>query len=339
MTRKKIFLVGSPLSSTLKWDKEELLNNPIYPFEETYPQRRISVEESARAKWRALPSTHEIDHNISYQGHVDPEFLVSDQLEVAPDASRHLQDSVLSKFYHHSFLVHETSEVSASELEIADSTQESSLGEDSVITSTYDKDAPRSPRILHIPGPLRDLQDLPTAKYIQSIAPQTMTVNLIVAVLAAHPSRRVVTRQWKTELDIVELVVADETKTGFGVNFWIKPENPSVNDSETGLARSLAGLRPCDIVLLRNVGLSTFQSQVYGQSLRRGMTTVELLHRQAVDVTDAVGFYESIQSNVQDAPLQKTRKVREWLLRFVTDAAGGGSGMLETRGRLPPDTQ
>jgi hypothetical protein len=166
-----------------------------------------------------------------------------------------------------------------------------------------------------------------------------MTVNLIVGVLAVHPPRRVVTRQWKTELDIVELVVADESKTGFGVNFWIKPDEASGNNSKTELARSLAGLRPRDIVLLRNVGLSTFQQQLYGQSLRRGMTTVELLHRQTVDVTDAVGFYESIQSNVQDTPLQKTRRVREWMLRFVTDAAGGGFGMSETRGRLPPDTQ
>jgi hypothetical protein len=336
---RKIFLVGSPLSSSLKWDKDELLNKPIHPFQETHPQRRITVEESARAKWRVLPATHEIDNNIPYQGHVDPAFLVSDQLEVAPDVPRNLEDSLFSKFYHHSFLVHETSEVSAWELEIADSTQESSLGEDSVTISTYDKDAPRSPRILHIPGPLRDLHDLPTAKYIQSTAPQTVTVNLIVGVLAVHPPRRVITRKWKTELDIVELVVADETKTGFGVNFWIKPEKPSVDNSETELAQSLAGFRPRDIVLLRNVGLSTFQSRVYGQSLRRGMTTVELLHRQAVDVTDAVGFYKSIQSNVQDAPLQKTRRVREWMLRFVTDAAGGGSEMLETRGRLPPDTQ
>jgi hypothetical protein len=330
---RKIFLVGSPLSSNLKWDKNELLNEPIHPFE-TYPQRRITVEEPARAKWRVLPSD-----NIPYQEHVDPAFLVSDQLHATPDAPRNLEDSDLSKFYRHSFLVHEASEISTSELEIADSTQESSLREDSVTTSTYDKDAPRSPGILHIPGPLRDLHDLPTAKYIQSIAPQTMTVNLIVGVLAVHPPRRVVTRQWKTELDIVELVVADESKTGFGVNFWIKPDEASGNNSKTELARSLAGLRPRDIVLLRNVGLSTFQQQLYGQSLRRGMTTVELLHRQTVDVTDAVGFYESIQSNVQDTPLQKTRRVREWMLRFVTDAAGGGSGMSETRGRLPPDTQ
>ncbi|KAJ5762304.1 uncharacterized protein N7511_005686 [Penicillium nucicola] len=330
MTQRKIFLVGSPLFSSLNWDPDELLNKPIYPFEETQAQPRLTVNEPHQTKWRALPSTY--DYNVPYQEHVDPSFFVSDQLDIAPNAD-------LSRFYRHSFLVHETSEISASDLEIADSTQESSLGEDSVTISTYDKEVPRSPRILRIPGPLRDLHDLPTAKYIQSIAPQTMTVNLIVGVLAAHPPRRVVTRQWKTELDIVELVVADETKTGFGVSFWIKPEKISANanPSDVQLARSLADLRPRDIVLLRNVGLSTFQLQVYGQSLRRGMTTVELLHRQAVDTTDAVGFYESIQSNVQDAPLQKTRRVREWMLQWVTDAAGGG--MSETRGRLPPDTQ
>ncbi|KAJ6029453.1 hypothetical protein N7499_000601 [Penicillium canescens] len=155
-----------------------------------------------------------------------------------------------------------------------------------------------------------------------------MTVNLIVAVLAAPP-RRVVTRQWKTKLDIVELVVADETKTGFGVNFWIKPEKPHLS---TAVKQGWPGhWQAFDPAILSYC--------VYGQSLRRGMTTVELLHRQAVDVTDAVGFYESIHSNIQNAPLRKTRRVREWMLQFLTDAAGGGSGMLETRGRLPPDTQ
>jgi hypothetical protein len=80
------------------------------------------------------------------------------------------------------------------------------------------------------------------------------------------------------------------------------------------------------------------------------MTKVDLLYRQPVDVTDTVGFYKSglrrdSPHDHADLPLQKTRRVREWIFQFVgaTDEAGGGpSRMSQTqRGhqRLPPDTQ
>ncbi|KAJ5478140.1 hypothetical protein N7530_003649 [Penicillium desertorum] len=148
-----------------------------------------------------------------------------------------------------------------------------------------------------------------------------------------------ITRQWKTELDLIELVVGDETRAGFAVNFWLKPEKPTAakNNEADRLRRSLASIRPRDIVLVRTVGLSTFQDRVYGQSLRRGMTTVELLHRQPVDVTDAVGFYQGrIEegSSHDDQPVLKVRRVRNWMLRFVTNS----DGMSHPRG-LPPDTQ
>jgi hypothetical protein len=179
-----------------------------------------------------------------------------------------------------------------------------------------------------------------------------MTVNLIVGILAIHPPRRVVTRQWKTEVDIIELIVGDETRTGFGVNFWLPTQTSISSKTQEAdrLSRSLAMLRPRDIILLRTVGLSSFRDQVYGQSLRGGMTKINLLHRQPVDATDTAGFYKGdlrrdSSHDHADLPLQKARRVREWVFQFVdaTDGAGGGpSGMSETqRGhqRLPPDTQ
>ncbi|KAJ5544944.1 hypothetical protein N7535_006669 [Penicillium sp. DV-2018c] len=346
MSRKNIFLVGAPLSSSLNWDADELLNAPIPPFDGSTksPGELPSLDQSP-VRWRVLRSTSadELDGNYAvYQGY-DPEFFISYQLAAATDAlQENPEDTMLSQFYNHSFAVHESLEATSSGMCIADSTQESSLNEDSAVTSSTgsDKaDIPKPPRMLHVPGPLTDLHNLPTARYIQSIAPQTMTVNVIVGVLAIHPPRRIVTRQWGTELDIIELVVGDETRAGFGVNFWLKPEKPSVakNSEADLLGRSVATLRPRDIVLLSNVGLSTFQNRVYGQSLRRGMTTVELLHRRVVDVTDAVGFYQDrmLDDSSQDnQPILKTRRVRNWIFRFVTDSAG----MSHPRG-LPPDTQ
>jgi len=344
MSRKKIFLMGAPLSASLDWDTDELLNTPIHPFhgENTEsPDHHLSMDQSL-VKWRVLraPTDKLGESYASYQGHEDPAFFISHQLAVAASApTENLEDSILTQFYDHSFAIHETCEVSSSDVDLANSTQESSLGEDSGMTTIRldNEDVSRSARTLHIPGPLSDLQGLPTARYLQSIAPQTMTVNLIVGILAVHPPRRVVTRQWKTELDLFELVVGDETRAGFGVNFWIKPDKPAKNSETDRLGRSLAYLRPHDIVLFRTVGLSTFQDRVYGQSLRRGMTTVELLHRKPVDVTDAVGFYQGrIHGSSEDQPLLKVRRVRNWMLRFVTDTAGGETS--SPRG-LPPDTQ
>ncbi|KAJ5449057.1 hypothetical protein N7445_003878 [Penicillium cf. griseofulvum] len=346
MSRKNIFLVGAPLSARLNWDTDELLNTPIPPFHEDTksPEQQLSLDQPP-VRWRVLrsPSVDKLgDNHDSFQGYEDPAFFISHQLAVASDAPEHPENSIL-QFYDHSFAIHETSEVAGSDVYAADTTQESSLGEDSVVASStgLDKpDTPGSPRILHIPEPLSNLQDLPTARYIQSIAPQTMTVNMIVGVLAVHPPRRIVTRQWKTELDLLELVVGDETRAGFAVNFWLRPEKPTAaKNNEADLGRSLVSLRPRDIILLRTVGLSTFQDRVYGQSLRRGMTTVELLHRQPVDVTDAVGFYQGripAGSSHDDQPALKARSVRNWMLRFVTDSVGMSHP--HPRG-LPPDTQ
>ncbi|CEO60236.1 hypothetical protein PMG11_04874 [Penicillium brasilianum] len=360
MVLKTIFLMGAPLPSSLDWDNDELLNGAIQPFQGTdIHQHEVSIIQSGDpVKWRVLQPLH-IEHPASYfefyHGQENPSFLTAAQL-VEADGESMNEDSILSEFYDHSFVIHETSEIFVSGLRDEESTQESG-GPLSCIDAASTRTAAEvnddeEPRSLRISGPIRDLQDLPTAGYLQSITPQTMTVNLIVGIIAIHPPRRVVTRRWKTELDIIELIVADETRTGFGVNFWI-PAQKSIScktQDADRLGRSLAMLRPRDIILLSTVGLSSFRDQVYGQSLRGRMTRVELLHRQPVDATDTAGFYKGdlrwdSSPDEADLPLQKTRRVRKWVLQFVgaTDEAGGGpSGMSRTqRGhqRLPPDTQ
>lgn len=342
--------MGAPLSEHLNWDEAGLLSTPTPPFQgaQVLDDEPGPSNDPHSVKWTVLrPLSADMEKDAEY-----PPFLTTYHLFAASSAARvDMEESVLSEFYDHSFAVHETSEISASGLRTEDSMQESSLWADSLETSTTtstsgDRDVPESPPVLRIPGALSDLQDLPTPRYLESIAPQTMTVNLIAGVIAVHSPRRVVTRQWQRELDIVELVVGDETRTGFGINFWLLPAKPSsagpANEHDR-LRQLLATLRPQDIVLFRNVGLSSFQNQVYGQSLRRGMTQVALLHRQPVDATDAGGLYSRNihRDSHDDLPLQKTRRVREWVLRFVgvPDQAGGGAPGKAQRRRLPPDTQ
>lgn len=357
MQRKTIFLMGAPLPSHLDWASDDLLHTPLPPFQGAeHEQDRSSNHDSV--KWRILqPVQSEVwegDPHDFYYGPEDPGFLTTHQLEAVESQStcNPEYESALSQFYDHSFAVHETSEISASGLPEDEITQQSETGLESLlapVAATPNKaQASEVPPVLRISGKISDLQDIPTARHLQSIVPQTMTVNLIVGIIAVHPPRRVITRQWKAEYDIIELIVGDETRTGFGVDFWVVPDKSSgaKNQEIAGLGRSLATLRPQDIILLRTVGLSSFRDRVYGQSMRGGMTKVDLLYRRLVDATDAGGFYQGgipARSSHGDDLLRKVRRVRDWVLRFVgtTEGVGGGvSGMSQARGlRLPPDTQ
>ncbi|PKY02804.1 hypothetical protein P168DRAFT_291923 [Aspergillus campestris IBT 28561] len=359
MSKKMIFLMGAPTVQSLHWDETELLNEPTFPFEN---EGHRPSSDTQPVKWRLLPKRGALEENLYGAGVT--QFLTTRDLTNRegdnPDGSipsELPEDSMLSQFYNHSFTVHETSTVSA-----PGSMEESDLWAGSTATSIAtsnegDKEAPGP--MPPIQGPVIDLQDIPSARYLESIVPQTMTVNLIVSIITIHPPRRIVTRQWKKELDLVEMVVGDETRSGFGVTLWLGPVDQTKGGvaargcAEGGdLGPTLAGLRPRDIVLLRMVGLSSFRERVYGQSLRKGVTKVDLLHRPRVDAGDAGGLYSARQlrdvpqthpaAKKDDLPLAKVSKVREWIRRFVgssPDAAGGErTGVTNPKLVLPPDT-
>ncbi|RDW60524.1 uncharacterized protein DSM5745_10982 [Aspergillus mulundensis] len=262
------------------------------------------------------------------------------------------ENSELSQFYDHSFTVHETSEISAPGTLLGDSTMDSGQWTASIDTSIATNDERETSAVRpYIQGSVTNLQDIPNTVYLNSIVPQTMTINLIVAIIDIRPPRRIVTRQWKREQDLVEVVVGDETRTGFAVTFWLPPSDNKVvtargcgDGAGEELRASLMQLRPRDIVLLRTVGLGCFRDRVYGQSLRKGLTKIDLLHRQQVDATDTGGIYKlrDILNHVakdDDLPLVKVRKVHEWIRRFVPEAAGGSNRKRRRIATLPPDSQ
>ncbi|PYH88286.1 hypothetical protein BO71DRAFT_403994 [Aspergillus ellipticus CBS 707.79] len=372
MSTKVIFLMGAPTSRNLHWDEDKLLNAPIAPFcsPEIQHEGDWPFPDTQPVKWRLLQDLHaptQLPEIYEWNPSADARFFTTQDLTAPGAMSRIISgNSALSEFCNHSFTVHETSEISTPGVHPGESMQGSGLWTDSAGTSfatSSEKEglAPGFP----IHGPLTDLRDIPTAAYLTSIVPQTMTVNLIVAVITVHPPRRIVTRQWKRELDLVEVVVGDDTRSGFGVTFWLPAADhaAAAGDSDAEgetLGKSLATLRPRDIVLMRMVGLSSFRERVYGQSLKKGITKVDLLHRQRVDATDAGGIYSAkrlrdIQQDLaakseEDGPVLKASKVREWIRRLVPDAAGGEGGRGITRGPagnsssgalhlLPPDTQ
>ncbi|KAL3438466.1 hypothetical protein BDV09DRAFT_159883 [Aspergillus tetrazonus] len=357
MSSRTIFLMGAPTFSSLRWDERDLLSESLPPFEDSKGCReRFGVfSGSTPVKWRLLsapiaPKTTQSKPSQVMTGGTRF-FTTRDLAPSAGKCASEQEDSELSQFYDHSFTVHETSEVSAPGALSGESALDSGLWTVSTDTSIATSDERETPAARpHIQGGITDLKDIPNTVYLNSIVPQTMTVNLIVAIIDIRYPRRVITKHWKRELDLVEVVVGDETRAGFGVTFWLPPsDGKAVNTRGCGdkageeLRASLMPLRPRDIVLLRNVGLSCFQDRVYGQSLRRGYTKIDLLHRQQVDATDTGGIYRirdilSHPAKDDDLPLVKVRKVHEWIRRFVPDSAGGGSnGPRMTT--LPPDSQ
>ena len=133
---------------------------------------------------------------------------------------------------------------------------------------------------------------LPTAAQLHAQIPQTLTVTLLVGIIALHPPRRIHLRRTGRAVDLIEAVVGDDTEAGFGISFWVDPVSSSFdygydisplaqrdmnkqqlpqqeNSNEDELRNELAGLRVGDVILLQCVALAQYRGRVYGQSLGR----------------------------------------------------------------------
>ena len=265
-----------------------------------------------------------------------------------------IDNDEITKFYSHSLFTHEelpSSQIIAAE-DLADPTTSfptSDSNHTSFSLASLDNETTATSEPSLHPKPLslsiRDLKTLPTINYLHSIKPRRMTVNLIVAIVAIPPPLQLITRHAKRRIDLVEMTVSDETKSGFGINLWLPPaDDPSRPDATASPLLKIAAskLRPRDVVLLRNVELNVHEKRVFGQNLRRDGTEIYLLYRDRVDLADVRGVYRRKDLNeVRDGDLQlaKVRRVRDWVMDFGPVGIDGrrdgeGSG-LEA---LPPDS-
>jgi hypothetical protein len=265
---------------------------------------------------------HDISINLANQSEffttADVSFKEQSQSFEGVDA-----ETVLSHFYDHSLAVHNS--IPSSQL---DSFEETTFEETSFMTTSS---AGRIEVEESMPSHLSDLEDIPPAPKILALNPQTVTLNIIAGIISIAQPRTVTTR-WGRTLSLVEILVGDDTKTGFAVTFWL--------DQENAAAAEISALRRQDIVLMQNVALHVFKGKVYGQSLRRGMTKVSLLWRR-----DGSGLYSTreLSKRGQMHPqLQKAKQVKDWVLKFVGADIG-----VKTRSRKaqvswdrpPDDTQ
>lgn len=354
--------------------------------QEEVAQGMPPLTAASGAAWHSLPLAGEhlrtaysqgLAYHGAYQGNAayyaaeDPTFL-STQGETSfrsseERSSQAALEDVTSQFYEHSLALHD--ELPTSQIAPV-GTEDESLDEESGLSTSFStgsagptqeesllSEAEKRP--VPMAGQITNLDRLPSEGYLKSISPQTMSITIICGIISISPPRSITTRHGSM-VEIVEMLVGDDHKSGFGINFWLPPPR-----QKSALREALQDLRPQDIILVRNMALSSFKGKVYGQSLRREMTKIDLLYRNRIDRTDRAGFYSikdlggsgraTEESQIHPQVL-KTRRVREWVLRFVgggpavVRAADAGRevrrGAKRTRemaelgvGEMPPDTQ
>ncbi|GKU03816.1 hypothetical protein FLAG1_04726 [Fusarium langsethiae] len=341
MAPRLLLFAGAPPSSSFNPESCTItqIDNSFAEFLGLAFKKPPHAPLSNLAPWRALPlnrkplhtgfsQTHDVSVNLDNQS----EFFTTAEVSFK-EQSRSFEgdgnaETTLSQFYDHSLALHNP--VPSSQLDSFQETtfEETSYEETSFITTLA---AERTDAIEPVPSHLSNLKDIPPAPKILALHPQTVTLNIIAGIISIAQPRTVTTR-WGRTLSLIEILLGDETKTGFAVTFWL--EESSVVSAE------ISTLRRQDVVLMQNVGLHVFQNKVYGQSLRRGMTKVSLLWRR-----DGSGLYSTrdLSRRGQMHPqLQKAKKVKDWVLRFVGAAAGVMTRSSRARlswDRPPDDTQ
>ncbi|PGG96445.1 hypothetical protein GX51_07814 [Blastomyces parvus] len=373
MLVKVITLTGAPRPSALKWDVSELLSECWFCRLRSVDGR--GTAEAGSVRWRRIeqgkrhygfPGEHdevEENHDDGNMNNEDTEFFaLSGAIErhTGLQTTIDLEVEAGSEFYDHSFAVHEgagdSTMLSGMDSFYTESNFETTVDDTSILsganqsTEDHDTDSHQHPLPPPLPGHLSDLKDIPSATYLHSISPRMIPINLIVAIITIYPRKRVRTR-WGYETDVVELVVGDETRSGFQITCWLSLKGgESRNGVKPGLDGSICGLRPRDIVLFRSVALNSFRGKVYGQSLKGNMTKVDLLHRAPVDPSDEEGLFTAqiLADRTSDShpQLVKVRRVRDWILNFISPHIYGKVGQSSSRlgvprdeRCLPPDTQ
>jgi hypothetical protein len=239
------------------------------------------------------------------------------------------QQSTPSTFLEHSLIFHDTL-LSSQVVQSAGTDQtmsSSSCMTTSFATTTSDLSSPSRTEgrtlILQVPPSMAitPLGSLPSAQHLRSIYPQTPTPNALCILIAPPERRDVYVRKGGYNMDLYEITVADDTKSGFKVTFWIKPPRDSVEQSrmQQPLLQTLQTIRVGDILLLRNIALTSYRDTVHGQSLNpsiaRARTTIDVLMKSTdVSARRLEGLPEVV--------VEAFKRVKQWAKTHVavTDA-------------------
>jgi hypothetical protein len=355
--QRVIVLTGAPAQNSLSWDEDATLAEPGGDDREwTFEDAKTSEPSSAfSAQWRQVPMMRlqaNDNRNTAVSG--QPMFLRTPELTspsrfklASPLTSGPLASDLmpttqgLDDYYEKSFSFHEDHQnTQLSRLQSQASSSFCSTweagGDDGSPLSTHTEHVPRIlPFELSLQ--LNNINDIPSAEYLAKINPQTMTVNMVVAILKLPPPRQVaVGRRWGREqqVQLVEMLVGDDTRTGFEITVWL-PNGKS--DDNNSLELSMKTVRAHDIVLLQNVALRAYRGRVHGQSLRRNVTKMHLLYRGLRPRSETKAVYfpnDLLEPTENDSVLTKASRVKKWQLNFV-----GHDSAMHKVGALPPESQ
>jgi hypothetical protein len=202
------------------------------------------------------------------------------------------QPSAVNNYLEHSLAFHDTllSSQVAQDNAGDNTVSSSSFLTTSFATTVSDLSSPSPAEgismVLQVPSTMTitSLGALPSASHLRFIYPQTPTPNLLCVVMTTPERREVFVRKGGYKMDLWEITVGDDTRPGFKISFWLRPArgtNAEQVSAQALLLRTMQRLRVGNIVLLRNVALTSFRDTVYGQSLNptitRARTTVDVL--------------------------------------------------------------
>lgn len=370
-----IVLTGAPAPGSLQWDENILssLHSNDVPGA-IFSSRSPEGASGFSAQWRQVPTTGvRIDTNQpSIQGLPgndlgDAVFLTNSQLTQQVQSERtsgwrsvsvttlslHSAEETLNDYYDQSFVLHEdltTSQLSELRSQTTNLSDLQWSGVKTQVDSSESADDEQNSLPFQIVAEqLNNIKDVPSAQHLRRIEPQTVTMNLVVGIISLPSPRSVIVgRRWgrEREMQLVEMLVGDDTRAGFEVTVWLSNESGRTHDtaSRYALESQIQNLRPRDVVLLRNVALCAYQGRVHGQSLKGNVTKMNLLYRRKLDASDPAGLYslkDLHQPSEMDPIKQKAKQVTRWLMNFVGENVPNSFGEAShaRRAVLPPDTQ
>ncbi|KAF3051749.1 hypothetical protein E8E11_008946 [Didymella keratinophila] len=199
------------------------------------------------------------------------------------------------------------------------------------------------------------LGSLPSARHLRLIYPQTPTPNFLCALMTTPERREVFVRKGGYKMDLWEIIVGDDTHSNFKVTFWMRPPRDSNNErthAQVQLLQTLERLQVGNILLLRNIALTSFRDVVYGQSLNTAIARA----RTSIDVlTKSGGMSVAQVGGLPASVVEIFLRVKRWARSHVAGEAkhtkkrkGGSLGPGNAAKRpflsfardddLPPDT-
>lgn len=349
-TYKLIFL-GAPSNSALTGTRISDLSNEEHPaFSQLFStkskpssQRPASQSKPPRStqqpSWRTLSLNRPtVGQKFASTTSRASHSQLSTQQESASASQSFFGNSLGTEYLEASFVAFQSQPAEDESKNVDSACGIESYNKDDVSYDTT-QDEPSDTTVIvaafpHLPANLKivKLKTVPTARQLTALQPQTVSISTIAAIIAIEPPRLITTR-YGNPMMISNIIIGDETRTGFGITVWLPPDETNDVDEKgrrrkppteaaKRLKANVLSLRPQDVVVVTNLALTSFKDNVYGSSMGRDRTSLHILYRlRKLERAD-----DRFRPNLEEICNQKdprfhhaveTRKVAAWARDFV----------------------